>query len=430
MIRSTFHWFKHLIYAVLILATLGGLAEVGLRVYDSATGGRIAQRPQQDRGPVCKSWFVYQSLKPGRAFAIRNPDHNEERVTVSINSHGFRGGEIKVPKVPGTFRIVCLGDERTLSPQLIEEQTFCRLLQQQLQSLSTAPVEVINAGVPDYCPLLSCLQMRHQILPLQANLVIENFDMSDIADDYLLRQRTVLDDAGAPQCCAHPDLEVAQTATYSNPTEFFLLPKWGRQQVKRLWAEKVLGEQQKSISTSDGKYLWLEDRPPDWSIYTQQALAPLGNLQELLAAQAAMQPGTQPAPLIVCMAPAPWQVSGTASSGARQKAGVPAGASYASNQPFELVRNYCTSKRIPCCDLSNSFRKHAQPDTLYLQNAAAYSRDGQILYARQLAQFLVENVSGPWGQRAPATPSGEPATVGSQLLPDLPDRFPHAANRQ
>src|SRR5262245_51339717 len=123
MIRSTFHWLKHLVYAVLILATLGGLAEVGLRVYDSATGGQVTHRPQHDKGLVCKSWFVYQTLKPAHSFAVKNPDTNE-RVTVAINSVGLRGGEVAIPKRQGTFRIVCLGDERTLSPQVIEEQTF------------------------------------------------------------------------------------------------------------------------------------------------------------------------------------------------------------------------------------------------------------------------------------------------------------------
>src|SRR5207237_1355427 len=127
--------------------------------------------------------------------------------------------------------------------------------------------------------------------------------------------------------------------------------------------------------------------------------------------------------------PAPWQVSGTAATGARQRAGVPAGAAYASTQPFDLVRNFCTSKKIACCDLSPAFRKHAQPDSLFLQKAIAFSRDGQVLYARELARFLVENIPGPWGRTPETQPRPDSASAAARPAPDAAEQISPAHRR-
>src|SRR5579872_6776339 len=182
MIRSCFLWVKHLVYAVAVLATLACLLEIGLRVYDSATA-QVTRRDLYDRGLVCKNWFVHHTLKPSRVFAVNNPDTGE-RVRVAVNSLGVRGVEPEIPKPRGTLRIVCLGDDSTLATFIPEADTFCSQLRQELTTQLNRPVEVINAGVPDYCPLLSYLQLRHELLAREPDLVILNFDPSDVADDY------------------------------------------------------------------------------------------------------------------------------------------------------------------------------------------------------------------------------------------------------
>ncbi len=209
MIRSCFLWCKHLVYAVAVLALVACLAEVALRVYDSATA-QVTRRDLYDRGLVCKSWFVHHTLKPSHGFAAKCPDTGE-RVRVAINSRGLRGPEPIVPKPAGTYRILCLGDESTFQHADAEAETFCAILQTELAG-RRAPqsVEVLNAGVPDYCPLLSYLQFRHELLSLQADLVVLNFDMSDVADDYHLRRHAVIDPEGTPVNCPHPALEMPQ----------------------------------------------------------------------------------------------------------------------------------------------------------------------------------------------------------------------------
>src|SRR5580692_83909 len=118
MIRSCLLWIKHLVYAVVVLAILACLLEIGLRVYDSATA-QVTRRELYDRGMVCKNWFVHHTLKPSRVFAAKNPDSGQ-RVRVAVNSLGFRGSEPAVPKPRGTIRIVCLGDDATFAPAIPE----------------------------------------------------------------------------------------------------------------------------------------------------------------------------------------------------------------------------------------------------------------------------------------------------------------------
>src|SRR5260221_7942784 len=115
---------------------------------------------------VCNSWSVHHNLKPSRTFSVRNPDR-EQRIPVALNSVGLRGKEPAIPKPAGIYRVVCLGDEITLVPQTPEAETFCVRLQHDFPESQGRRVEVLNAGIPDYCPLLSYLQMKHQLLGLQ-----------------------------------------------------------------------------------------------------------------------------------------------------------------------------------------------------------------------------------------------------------------------
>jgi hypothetical protein len=378
MIRSCFLWCKHVTYAIAVLALVACLAEVGLRVYDSATA-QVTRRDLYDRGLVCKSWFVHHTLKPSHTFAVKNPDTGQ-RVRLAVNSRGLRGPEPLVPKPPGTCRILCLGDESTLATQVSEAETFCALLQGELAA-GGAAVEVINAGVPEYCPLLSFLQFRHALLSLQADLVVFNFDMSDIADDYHLRRYAVMNADGAPLSCAHPALEIPRSGR-SGREGMLLLPQFARQRLNCLLAEKMLDEKSRTLDSPKCRYLWLEDQPPDWSVHIGQALGPLADLDALAR--------TSGAALVVAACPAPWQVSALATTGegVREQVGVGKGVHYRSRRPFETLAEFCQMHSIPFCDTLAAFVEHSQPERLYLTSAAAFSAEGHALYARELARFL------------------------------------------
>ena len=121
--------------------------------------------------------------------------------------------------------------------------------------------------------------------------------------------------------------------------------------------------------------------------------------------------------MLVCLPPAPWQVSSLASVAAREKAGVGAGSLYANGQSFEVVRSYCTARKLPCCELLETFKRQPQPETLFLNHAAALSSVGHALYAQELARFVLQNATGPWNS-SPASPASD------ELVPQAALRSP------
>lgn len=395
MVRSCVSWVRRLLYALVVLALVGCLLEIALRVYDSATG-QVTRRDLYDHGLTCKSWFTHHTLKPSRGFSVRNPD-TDERARVITNSWGLRGPEPAIPKPAGLLRIVCLGDEGTLAPQLADEETFCAHLARELTGQAAANVEVLNAGVPDYCPLLELLQVRHQLLGLAPDVVIVNFDMSDVADDYAIRRHVVMAADGSPLSCAHPTLEFSRKGNARPGGDSPLLaPIWCRHKLMCLLSHQNVLESGRGIESARSRYVWLEDQPPDWSVHIQQALAPLAQLRELLAPLGTM--------LVVTACPAPWQVSEQASQGqgVREQAGVSRDAVYRSRQPFEMLAEFCRLQGIEFCDVSPAFQRAPQGERLYLTNAAAYSAEGHALHGRELAQFLGPRLTGP-GQRPPGS---------------------------
>lgn len=393
MIRSCVSWCRSLLYALIVLALVLCLTEIGLRVYDSATG-QVTRRDLYDRGMVCKSWSVHHALKPSRTFSVKNPD-GENRVRVAINSLGVRGAEPTVPKPAGVYRILCLGDELTLSPQTPEPETFCVRLQEEFRPPDGRRVEVINAGIPDYCPLLSYLQFKHQLLSLAPDLVIVNFEMGDVADDYRIRRQVAMAAGGVPVSCTHPSLEMPRPGggDKKSSDEVLLLPVWCRHRLTCLFAKQNLGEQPRSIDAPQGRFRWLEDQPPDWSLHIDHALSPLPHLRDLAASVGAG--------LVVVCSPAPWQVSAEASrgEGVREQAGVEAHDVFRSRRPFETIAEYCRQHGLALCDVSGAFQQIDRPERLFMKNSAGLSPAGHELYARQLAQFLERE------RRAPARPS-------------------------
>jgi hypothetical protein len=149
-----------------------------------------------------------------------------------------------------------------------------------------------------------------------------------------------------------------------------------------------LGEKSRSIESPKCRYLWLDDQPPDWSIYFTQALSPLKHLDELARAGGAR--------LIVAACPAPWQISAQASSGegVREQVGIAPDACFKGRQSFETIAEFCRTHEIPFCDVSTAFEKDPQPERLFLKNAALFSPEGHALYGKQLAEFLVRQVPG------------------------------------
>lgn len=85
-----------------------------------------------------------------------------------------------------------LGDSFTMGKGVANDQTFSALLEHSLRvnkvTYQGRPVEVLNAGVNSYAPILSYLQLTTDLQRLEPDLVVLNLDMSDLVQEMAYRR--------------------------------------------------------------------------------------------------------------------------------------------------------------------------------------------------------------------------------------------------
>ncbi len=110
---------------------------------------------------------------------------NYTGVPVQINSLGLRDREVAIPKPPGLFRMVAIGDSITFGFGVRLEESYPKRLEARLNAgrePSSRRVEVINAGVPA-TSLASYLQfLELKGARLQPDLVLIGIAFNDIFD--------------------------------------------------------------------------------------------------------------------------------------------------------------------------------------------------------------------------------------------------------
>ncbi len=107
-------------------------------------------------------------------------------VPVAINSRGLRDNEYAYEKPSGTCRILVLGDSFVQALQVRAEESFCKLLEAQLnqQARSGQRFEVINAGTMGYGTDQELLFWRQEGFRYHPDLVILTFcTINDVMDN-------------------------------------------------------------------------------------------------------------------------------------------------------------------------------------------------------------------------------------------------------
>ena len=125
-------------------------------------------------------------------------DRPEQGFPYRTNSLGVRDREVASTKPPGTVRILMLGDSFTEGGGLAEADTIPRRVEAALRG-GCPGVEVINAGVASYSPILEYLLLKEIGGAVSPDLIVLNFDMTDVHDDFIRTALAELDDAGLPR---------------------------------------------------------------------------------------------------------------------------------------------------------------------------------------------------------------------------------------
>jgi lysophospholipase L1-like esterase len=113
-------------------------------------------------------------------------DHDpvtNEIFRISINSRGFRGGEIDETKKPGVTRIVTLGSSSTFGYYDRDNETYPYYLEQKLNkdSAATGRFEVINLGIPHLHSEEILALFYAEVIPLHPDVVTFYEGVNDAA---------------------------------------------------------------------------------------------------------------------------------------------------------------------------------------------------------------------------------------------------------
>lgn len=96
--------------------------------------------------PNTTFWSVYDPAGDERGYF--GP---QGRVAYHLNRFGIRGPDYEIPKAPGTFRVVCLGDSFTFAEGVHYDDSYAARLEDLLaRSGRHEQVEVLNAGIQAY----------------------------------------------------------------------------------------------------------------------------------------------------------------------------------------------------------------------------------------------------------------------------------------
>jgi hypothetical protein len=372
---------RYIVYALIALGLTLCTIEIGLQVHANRYGSMFSESAMKQL--TVASWQSHHQLRPNTRTVIRNTDSNSQ-IEIRTNSFGLRGPEPLVPKSPDVYRIVCLGDDTVFAGEVDENDSLTQRLQGFLASKTQRRIEVVNAGVPGFCPLLSCLQYRTSLAVLEADLVILNFDMTDVADDHKYRRLVQTGPNDEPVGCSHPSLFNNNRPQTARMLDQFQLSRLAKKHIEHVM-NQCSPTANVDIESPAAAWSWISNDPPDWSIYIRHALGPIIHLR-----QQTQKRSTQ---FILACSPAPWQVSAQAGSDElRSVSGIPLDTVYSSRRPFELLAAVARKYNIEFFDPTTAFRRIPNSERLFLGDSRGFSRYGHALYAHELADFLIRNV--------------------------------------
>ena len=154
------------------------------------------------------------AIDPSTGLNVPRPGYQRQsrRISIRINSLGFRGDDFAVEKPARTIRIATLGASTTFCAEVSSDAaTWPHRMQEALQRAHPEiSIQVINAGVPGYIASDSLKNLQLRVLPLDPDLVIYYEANNDLAVDTrrLARSRGLIpaSDAGVSQMLARHSL--------------------------------------------------------------------------------------------------------------------------------------------------------------------------------------------------------------------------------
>jgi len=174
---------KHLTFCIVGIIIGLFITEALIRLFPPTTIKERLRRLIGERKVTCiaSDPVLHHRLIPNCHGVMKSLDFETE---VKTNSLGLREKEITTPKPEGIYRVLILGDSFAQGWGIDQSNRFSDLAQQELQQQGREDLEIVNAGVNSYSPILELEYLKTEGLKLNPDLVVSLLDFSDLHDDY------------------------------------------------------------------------------------------------------------------------------------------------------------------------------------------------------------------------------------------------------
>ena len=328
--------------------------------------------------PMVSDPYAHHTLEPNTQSRFATADFT---YTQQVNSLGLRGAEVELRKSPGTYRIVMLGDSFTMGKGVEDDSTFSAMLERSM-SQGNLPVEVLNAGVDSYSPLLAYFRLTKTLPDLDPDLVVLNFDMSDLVQDALYRSEADRSSDGTIVAVPGPsnaDPDAAERARdfVVNRLPLTRLLLWRTE----AWAARATGQTNAALLSSADPDVLLhtlegdtEDREEQWS----------GVFESILS----LRDYCERNGIFFALTAYPWghQVSDEAWRPGRElfiEGGV-----VVSDNSVTILQQFANSEEIPFLDVFGAFRSFNGRAPLYFSYDMHWTPAGHRLMAQEVESFI------------------------------------------
>ena len=128
---------------------------------------------------------VISDLEFDENSGLHIPKKGMKTASISINSQGFRGPELDVPKPSNLLRIGFIGASTTYCSEVSSnEMTWPALVSRGLESsIPNLKVEYINAGVSGYSTENSLINLEKRVIPLEPDIVVIYHATNDLSGE-------------------------------------------------------------------------------------------------------------------------------------------------------------------------------------------------------------------------------------------------------
>lgn len=355
---------------------------------------RVAPRPHRSSGRFVGDPVLHHRMRS-------NWSGLEWGHLVRTNSLGLRDRE-HGEKAPGTVRVLMLGDSFIEGLGLRDEDVIPRQVVRRLRRLACRRIEVVNAGVTSYSPILEYLLLQHVGLRLAPDLVVLNFDMTDVHDDVIRAGIARLGPDGLPLAVPAtreeaalllPPLPLPRPLGFLAPAERlatrlviyrdFRKSRLGQRLLgplkltpERLASLGLIGNVQYDILaiTRDGQFPGMREA---WALTERH----VRGIRDLAAAH--------DIPFVLTVYPHAHQVSATESPAGRGHVGIGPGL-YSSEAPFQILERLGRREGFPVISLLRAFRAaEASEAPLFRTDDIHHTPAGTRVFAEAFVQRLL-----------------------------------------